>query len=98
MYAVVCKISILQQLGVSTGPVWEVPLMDDLTVNIDEIDRTRACEVGEERVSRRHVMIVEPSQTKTPADQCTLLHDFEPKLRSVRRLEQLPILYALEVG
>lgn len=77
MNAIVCKVSILQQLGVSTGPVWKIPLVDDLTVNIDEVDSTRAGEVGEERVSWRHVMVVKASQTKTPADQCALLHDSE---------------------
>ena len=75
MNTIVCQVSILQQLSVSTGSVWKIPLMNDLTVRIDEVDSTRAGEVGEERVSWRHVMDVKPSQAKTPADQSALLHD-----------------------
>ena len=63
MNTVVCQVSILQQLSVSTGSVRKVPLMDNLAVDVNKVDSTGAGEVGEERVPRRHVMRVEPSQT-----------------------------------
>lgn len=61
MNTIVCQVSIPQQLSVSTRPVWKVPLMDHLAVDIDQVDCARAGEVGEERVSWRHVMRVKPA-------------------------------------
>jgi hypothetical protein len=74
MDTIVCEVSVLQQLSMSTRPVWELPLMDHLAVDVYQVDGARAGEVGEERVSWRHVMRVKSAQAKTPADECALLH------------------------
>ena len=50
--------------------------MDDSTVNVDQVDSARTGEMGEERVTWRHAVRVEPSQAKTAPDECALLHDF----------------------
>lgn len=96
MNTIVCEISILQQLSVSTGSIWKIPLMDDLAVNVNQVDSTRASEVSEERVSWRHIVGVKSSQAKTSAGECTLLHHVRPKSRSVRKLERMSGLYDLK--
>lgn len=42
MDTIVCEVSVLQQLSMSTRPVWELPLMDHLAVDVYQVDGARA--------------------------------------------------------
>jgi hypothetical protein len=74
MYAVVGQIPIFEDLSMSPWAVWQVPLVDDLAVIVDEIDFPRTCEMREESVSWRNLEWIDTSESKTTAGKCALLH------------------------
>ena len=85
MNAVVCQITVLEKLRMSSRAVWQIPLMYDLAVVVDKVDRPRTGEVREQCIPRRDFVRVHSTKTESATGQCALLHVVEV-LRIYRRV------------
>lgn len=74
MDAVVCEVAVLEQLCVSAGAVGQLPLMDYLSVVVDEIDSSRGGEGCEECVAWRHFVCIDASDPEATTSKRTLFH------------------------
>lgn len=79
MYAIVRQIAVLEQLCVSPWSVRKMPLMNNCSVVVDEIDSSRTGQMCEERIAWRHFVWVDSSEAEATASKCALLHSARNK-------------------